>query len=658
MSRLRSILFAICGTFLGTTLVTAIIASQTADAHAGWFAVHAVLQFFTLPLVLLVGVAAGIAGKNADQSRLTGLTILPGMAIALAPMVVQGGALVAILIVLGLVAGFAATAWKKGPLLPTKVTAVASVVAVLLAAIGWILPEAPHDVGALPETSQVEAETPESSEAAIEPAVNERPNIAVIVLDTVRASNLGSYGYERDTTPYLDDVAKRGILWRNAKATGSHTPPSHASLFTGLLPSEHGTMATPTGLSKRPITLAERLSEDGYATMGVVANYVIRGSTGFGRGFQVYDDSLVAESGLRAVGDKIYLETAIGKAYARMRFPMTRWSPLKILSSFTRSYSTTRASQVNELAEGWMTHAAEQQQPFFLFLNYMDAHSPYQAPEPWLDRFLEHDPGRFRKPLEKTAFTNFHDELMDRTVAGEIEEGSAEAEEVAALLDRYDGELAYLDSELGRIEATMRAVSGDRPWLILFTSDHGEHFGEHEMLKHGNDLWEQTQHVPLLAIGSDLSPQVVEGTVSILDIPGTVLHLTGAEEPLGHSRSLLTRNLQPRPASANPLVVAEHGDPHQLSSFAELRKVAVYQEMLKTHLRLSESTKSFEIASVFDLAQDPMEGSATGANTLAGLADWAAEWWATYEAGRKFGTNVELSESERVRLAELGYATD
>ncbi|MCP4093241.1 MAG: sulfatase [Planctomycetes bacterium] len=647
---LRSILFAICGNLLGATVVTILIAFQTTSAHAGWFAVHAVLAFFTLPLVLVVGVVAGLAGKSANRNRLTAVCLIPGMAIALAPMVVQGGVLVVVLLALGFAAGIFASVWSKGPLLPTKIITAATVVAVLLAAIGWLLPEAPHDVGALPQSSQANAGNQLDSK--------QRPNIAVIVLDTVRASNLGCYGYERGTTPYLDEVAARGIQWRNAKATGSHTPPSHASIFTGLLPSEHGTMATPTGLSKRPITLAERLSDDGYATMGVVANYVIRGSTGFGRGFQVYDDSLVAESGLRAVGDKVFLETAIGKAYARMRLPMTRWSPLKVLSSFTRSYSTTRASQVNELAEGWMAQAGAAEQPFFLFLNYMDAHSPYQAPEPWLDRFLEHDPGRFRKPLEKTAFTNIHDQLMDQTLAGEIEPGSKEAEEVAALLDRYDGELAYLDSELARIENKMVEVSGDRPWLILFTSDHGEHFGEHQMLKHGNDLWEETQHVPLLAIGSKLAPQVVEGTVSILDIPGTVLHLSGAEEPLGHSRTLLNGKWQPRPASAHPLVVAEHGDPHQLSSFAELRKVAVYQQMLKTHLRLAEQGQQFQIASVFDLGQDPAESAATGANTLESLAAWAAQWWETYEAGRKFGTDVELSESERVRLAELGYATD
>ena len=211
---------------------------------------------------------------------------------------------------------------------------------------------------------------------------NPRPNIVLITLDTVRADHLSAYGYSRPTAPHLDRLASRGVLFENAIASASWTLPSMASIHTGLLPHQHG------GDTFRPVefswaTLAEALQHRGYEAAGFNANYSY-GQTGWGlgQGFAPYDDdrTTVKYNLARTVAGRI----AVQAVYERLRHYDV---------FFRRS-----AGELNKDVFRWFRHRPSGQ-PYFLYINYFDAHAPYVPPPPYDRRF-----GKLSTELIRTNF--------------------------------------------------------------------------------------------------------------------------------------------------------------------------------------------------------------------------------------------------------------
>ncbi len=119
-----------------------------------------------------------------------------------------------------------------------------------------------------------------------------RPNLLFISLDTVRADHCSVYGYDRDTTPNLDALARNGVIFERAYAPTATTGPSHSTMFTGLYPITHGVVKNGLNLSDDFTTLAERLNGAGYVTGGVASSFVMDHKFGYGQGFAVYDDQM------------------------------------------------------------------------------------------------------------------------------------------------------------------------------------------------------------------------------------------------------------------------------------------------------------------------------------------------------------------------------
>jgi arylsulfatase A-like enzyme len=364
--------------------------------------------------------------------------------------------------------------------------------------------------------------------AAVPPAASGAPNVLLIVLDTVRADHLSAYGYERYTTPNLKGLAARGVRFDRASSTAPWTLPSHASMFTGRWPSQLG-VSVNRKLDATYPTLAEFLTSCGYATAGFVANtFFCNERFGLGRGFARYVDfpenaRVSLREVLRSSEVCGRLERLIfGSAVIDSEAPETRRA----------------AAAINREALGWLSQRPPDR-PYFLFLNYMDAHGPYFQPPGY--------PRRYGNGGEIAAAFSFLVGLGTADKRALPKEGSARLRSAAASLrDAYDDCLVALDDQVGRLLRELETRGELSNTLIVVTSDHGDHFGEHSLFSHGCSLYGPLLHVPLIIV----PPQSAQpGTsvaepVSLRDLPATVADLIGrgAESPfLGRSLRSLWR---------------------------------------------------------------------------------------------------------------------
>ena len=369
---------------------------------------------------------------------------------------------------------------------------------------------------------------PASANNRAEPAPpRSSPNIVFIVLDTVRADHLSSYGYSRATTPNLDRLARRGVLFENAIAPTSWTLASHASLFTGLLPHQHGAdWAAP--LPRGPRTLAEILRSSGYATAGIAANFdYCQIGWGIARGFESYDDD--SDSLRRNLAGTLLGTALIQPAY----------------QSFSRFDYLERqdAREINEQAFRWFRHRPDR--PFFLFINYFDTHVPYLTQPPYTRRF-----GKISNKVVHKLFN---------ALQGPDPPQGFTASDRASIIDGYDDCLAYLDAQVGRLLDFLDKSPEGRNTIVIVTSDHGEEFGEQGFYSHGYNLYREAVHVPLMISGPGIPQGLrIQHLVRTRDLFSTVLNLAaGGKTPL--SRDSLARfwNPQYTPRPFDDFVVSE-----------------------------------------------------------------------------------------------------
>ncbi len=346
--------------------------------------------------------------------------------------------------------------------------------------------------------------------AAIPGAPAGAPNVLLLVLDTVRAKSLSLYGYERATTPGLAALAAGATVFDAAFATSPWTLPSHASMFTGRWPHEVST-GWSTPLDDSETTLAEVLSRRGYLTAGFVANLAYGARPyGLARGFAHYEDFPVS------VG-QVILATSLGRTITT-----TAW--IRNLADKHELLNRKTAGRIRRDFVRWLDRRPEG--PFFAFLNFFDAHEPYEPPPPY-DR-------AFGPPRERRGIGH-RQNLLRGVNARRLDKWAMPADEIPGELAAYDGAIAYLDAELSRLFADLSDRGMLDETLVIVTSDHGELFGEHGMFDHGQNLYMPALHVPLLIRFPGLVPagSRVRHPVSIRDLPATILDLI---EPGGGER--------------------------------------------------------------------------------------------------------------------------
>ena len=347
------------------------------------------------------------------------------------------------------------------------------------------------------------------------------PNVLLIVLDTVAASHSSLNGYERATSTTLVELAERGIRFDSAQAAASWTLPSHATMFTGRWLHELS-VGWLTPLDEGCPTLAEFLGARGYATAGFVANTKYCASdSGLGRGFTHYRDYIFPE--LTAFRTPVLVSRALLGIHPIVDLLVDRPEFARLRPyghEFWRSLVDDRkaAKVVSRELLDWLSQRVQPERPFFVFLNYFDAHAPYHLPPGRVHRF-----GLAPTDSHRWGLIQYWAEL-DKTRLSPWE--------IALAADAYDDCVADLDEQLGKLldELHRRGVL-HQTWVII-TSDHGESFGEHTgIYTHGSSLYQTELHVPLLIIppGVGATKQVVKETVSLRDLAATIVDVLGLE---------------------------------------------------------------------------------------------------------------------------------
>jgi arylsulfatase len=347
----------------------------------------------------------------------------------------------------------------------------------------------------------------------------------LILIDNLRADHLGIYGYHRPTSPRIDQLGARGVVFENAAATSSWTKPSVASLFTSRLPSEHNAVSFDRHLLPELPTLAERLREAGYRTLGVTANFVhVNEAWGFDRGFDSWNSFSVEADD----------ETEI----------IWRYEPTPGTIVPLRA---PNGSEVN--AEVLARLSASDATPLFLFVHYMEPHAPYKP----LEEHLSALSGSAR-PMGRAVATN---DYLVKLARGEVEIGETERQ---WLIDLYDAEILGADEAVGDLLDELRRRGYLENAVITVVSDHGEEFREHGGWFHALTLHRESLAIPLVI--SDMrdpgAGERREEPVDLVDVPTTLLALAGLENSEGmHGRALLGV----RPLPQRDLVAELHADP-------------------------------------------------------------------------------------------------
>ncbi len=440
------------------------------------------------------------------------------------------------------------------------------------------------------------------------------PDLVAIVLDTVRTERTSAYGHTRDTTPHLRELSARGVRFDRAYGTGSWSLPNHASLFTGLTTERHGAHDAHNYLDAEHPTLAALLAERGYETVGWSGNPWLGHGTGMARGFHAMHEpwrtthvkwfmmAYRVYNGLFAPGrDKGGADTLVG---------LRRW-----------------------LAE------RDPERPYFLFVNLMEPHGPYQdVPRAMRRRFT--DPGLSWRELESAGMRTWE----------ATQNGAPLAEaDFPLLLDLYDGAIATGDMYLGEI----LALVGEEP-IVAVLSDHGEFTGEHTLYGHPGTLYEPTLRIPLVMAGGPLPRGVVmDGLVSIADLMPTFLGSAGVAPPPGLDGIDLNPMLAGAAHPDRTITAEQFAEKGGQASGWRKSRPDVWNLVDGTSQAVLRGTTKRIVVDdgtdiAFDLARDPGEeqplpGGSVG--LVARVPDAPAE-----------GEAPQLDEGQRRALEALGYA--
>ena len=332
------------------------------------------------------------------------------------------------------------------------------------------------------------------------------PNVLFIVTDTLRADRLGCYGSEAGLTPYLDQLAAEGLRFSDASSHAPWTLPSIASMLTSLHPAEHGAGGSLGGF---------KLMDPGVTTLPAVFK---------GRGWRTH-----------AIANVAFLGEAFGT---------TRDFESTDIVAPTSNLEMRMASATTQAALDWLDKRDER--PFFLFVHYFDPHAVYAPPSPFRERFAS--------GVDESFVFGTRKQMVDLR-AGRLNVPAGVIRRAERL---YNGEVAYMDAQIGRLLDGLDARGLDESTVVLMTADHGEEFLDHGGYEHGHTLYRELTHVPLiLRYPGRVSPGVDTTSVAHVDVAPTLCELADIAPPeqfLG--RSLLAGasgapDAEPRPILAH-----------------------------------------------------------------------------------------------------------
>jgi len=290
-------------------------------------------------------------------------------------------------------------------------------------------------------------------------------NVILISIDTLRADHLGCYGYDRNTTPFMDKLSKESVIFKRCLVQAPWTLPSHMSIFTSMITSEHGVWDRNVILDRKNITLPMVLHREGYTTKAFVTHKFLSPLYGFHKGFESY----------------VY-------------------------------HQDEKAHTVTKNALKWIS--ANKESPFFLFLHYFDPHFDYKPPPPY-NKFF--DPYYRGEIVGSLGYLYKYSDPRNKINPADLNH----------LISLYDGEILYTDKGIEYLIRGLQAQNLLERTMIIITSDHGEEFKDHDSMLHGTTLFEEQLRVPLVMRLPSKVHKIVEEQVESVDIAPTILSFLG-----------------------------------------------------------------------------------------------------------------------------------
>jgi len=335
------------------------------------------------------------------------------------------------------------------------------------------------------------------------------PNVIFVVLDTVRADRVSALGHDRETTPAFDEFAVDATLFTDAVSQAAWSVPSHASLFTGAYPAEHGATITSPVLTADAV-LPELLAAGGYDTYGISPNDYIRPATGFARGFDEFTmTSPVTEPAVAA--------DVLGPVANWVASTPTVRRPVERLFNYRQARRAVTTEPERPADDGLLDTVSgvldRADEPFFLFLNLIDAHLPRSPAREHLERFGDPELADAPIPANERGYTVGEDGIDDRS-----------RERLRRL---YDADLRTLDDRLGRLLDLFRESAVLKDALVVLVSDHGEQLGEFGLVGHQFSVFDSVVSVPLAVQFPGGGPDRIDAQVEIRRLFETVLDESG-----------------------------------------------------------------------------------------------------------------------------------
>lgn len=420
-------------------------------------------------------------------------------------------------------------------------------------------------------------------------------NVVFVLVDTLRADHLGVYGYERETSPWIDAFADEAVFFENARSQSACTFPSVNSILTSRAPFRFlGQTDVPMGIPRSTPSLAEMLRGRGYRTIAVSSSAVVRNKPsrinkkgGYGRGFD------------------LFLEDCT-------------WQP---------------ASCVNRAVFPYLKKG---DQPLFLYLHYLDPHGPYQPPKPFRRRFARHRPSKeFIRQGDPNPIGNM-------LYKGAPDPG-ATRQDIEHLIDLYDGEIAYFDARFQELVAALHEADLWDRSIVVFAADHGEDFLEHGHIKHCRTVFDTSIRTPLILKLPGVSARKVTAAAQNLDIVPTLLDYLDipAEAWMLEGRSL-------RPYIERS---GRQPEPFQQAAMGPLRSASDGRHKLIHDL----AAGTFKL---FDLAADPGETSdvlTRDRRSFHRLRQAMTDWIERTEGRGQVSESLRKAQEAEARLRALGY---
>jgi arylsulfatase A-like enzyme len=311
-------------------------------------------------------------------------------------------------------------------------------------------------------------------------------NVLLITVDALRSDHLSSYGYSRKTSPSIDELASKGVSFDVAFTYWPKTRGSFAAMFTSLYASQHGLTVRDRDLPEFNETLAEVFQKAGYRTSAALDNGNLDSRLGFAQGFEAYEET---------------------------------WTP-------PERGEIERTEVITRLAEEFLAKK-DDPRPFFLWLHYVNPHTPYDPPEELLSRFSSD--GLVPRGSVLPEVVGFHGGV-NRKLA------RPGARSWGDYVDRYDAEILLADQHIGRVLKSLNESPHAGKTIVALTSDHGESLGEHDyFFDHGDDLFNPSLRIPLILFFPGFLPagERVSSPVSSLDLFPTLLDLAQLPFPAG-----------------------------------------------------------------------------------------------------------------------------